>query len=309
MTPSDWITLRNDALVAQVDPQGAQLSVLRDAQGRDLLWDGDPAVWKGRAPILFPIVGALNGGHYRWHGQHYPLSRHGFARERRFTVMRKDPRETVLWLAGTAETLKVYPFEFNLGVRFRLEDVALDIQAVVHNNGKEAMPASLGFHPAFRWPLPYGTARGEHYIEFEKEERAPIRRLDAQGLLMAASHHTPVRDRRLMLDDALFADDVVIFDRLASRSLTYGTATGPRIKVSFPNATHLGLWSKPGAGFVCIEPWRGLADPAGFEGEFSEKPGVFDVPPDGSEALVMRVEVVAAGGARPASAYARRRIL
>lgn len=253
-TVPDWLSLQSAALRVEIDPQGAQLSTWRDAAGHDLLWNGDAAFWNGRAPILFPIVGALNDGHYQWRGQRYALPRHGFARGRRFDVVRHDQHEALLRLTADADTLKLYPFRFELEVLYRSEGAALLIEATVRNVGNEPMPASLGFHPALRWPLPYGQARGDHYLEFELEESARIRRLDAQGLLTDARYPTPVRGKRLQLDDTLFAADVVIFDELASRRLTYGAATGPRIQVSFPNATHLGLWSKPGADSSASNP-------------------------------------------------------
>jgi galactose mutarotase-like enzyme len=292
-SPPDWIRLHNDSLTAEIDPQGAQLSVLRDARHRELLWHGDPAVWKGRAPILFPIVGALNGGQYRWRAQPHALGRHGFARDRRFTPVRQDPHEAVLRLVDDAQSRKVYPFAFELDLSYSIAACQLTTVASVRNTGAAPLPASLGFHPGFPWPLPNGAERGAHFLEFDIDEAAPIRRLDAQGLLTSQRHPTPVRGRRLVLDDALFADDVIIFDQLASRSLTYGAQHGPRIRVSFPDATYLGLWTKPGAGFICIEPWRGVADPQGFEGELDTKPGVFLVPPGASEALTMRVEWLA----------------
>jgi galactose mutarotase-like enzyme len=290
-TPSALVQLHSDSLSAEIDPQGAQLFTLRDAKGRELLWHGDPAVWKGRAPILFPIVGALHGGHYRWLGIRHALPRHGFARDRRFTVLDSGASHAQLRLYGDAKTHVAYPFAFALDVRFSIEHAVLSVVASVHNTGEIPLPASLGFHPGLNWPLPGGAARGAHYIEFEHDEPAPIRRLDGEGLLTPTLHPTPVQGRRLALRDDLFVDDVIIFDRFTSRSLTYGAETGPRIKVSFPDATYLGLWTRPGAPFICIEPWRGVADPAGFTGTFDQKPGVFMVPPGGSESLRMRIEL------------------
>ncbi|MEO6079485.1 MAG: aldose 1-epimerase family protein [Steroidobacteraceae bacterium] len=289
-SPSDWIRLHSDSFTAEIDPQGAQLSVLRDSAGLDLLWNGDATFWNGRAPILFPIVGALNGGHYAWRRDRYALPRHGFARGCRFEVVRNTERAALFRLTSDAATLQVYPFAFELDVAFRLDANALVVEAGVRNTGSEPMPASLGFHPAFRWPLPNGHAREEHYIEFEFAETARVRRLDKSGLLTDDHHPTPVQGRRLALQDALFKDDVLILDHPKSRQLTYGTATGPRLQVSFPNASHLGLWSKPGAEFVCIEPWRGVADPVGFVGSLNDKPGVFRVAQGARQSLVMRIE-------------------
>jgi galactose mutarotase-like enzyme len=288
----DWRWLRSAEWTAAIDPLGAQLSILRDAEGQDLLWDGDPKYWAGRAPILFPIVGALNDGHYRWRGQRYALPRHGLARTRRFEVLNSDERELVFRLSANDETLKLYPFRFELDVAYRLEGQAFVIEATARNLGGEPMPASLGFHPAFRWPL----SRGGHDIRFEFDEPAAVRRLDANGLLSPAAHSSPVQGRTLVLEDALFVEDVVIFDQLVSRQLSYGLsdaagATGTRrLAVSFTGATHLGLWSKPGAPFICIEPWRGVADPVGFDNELDRKPGIFIVQPGGTQSLAMHFE-------------------
>ncbi len=290
-TPSDWITLRSESLIAQIDPQGAQLSVLRDSHQRELLWNGDPAVWKGRAPILFPIVGALSGGQYRWQGASYPLSRHGFARDRRFPVASQSEREVLFRLTADAETRRVYPFDFELEVSFALAGNRLAVQASACNTGTTSFPASLGFHPGFMWPLREGDSRDACYLEFETDEPAPVRRLNAAGLLTHERHPTPVVGRRLNLADALFAEDVVIFDRLASRRVVYGASTGPRIAVDFPDATYLGVWTRPAARFICIEPWRGVADPFDFEGGFAEKPGVFQVAPGEREALTMHITI------------------
>jgi galactose mutarotase-like enzyme len=287
---SDWIDLRSSNLYAEIDPLGAQLSTLRDAVGNDLLWNGDPAVWSGRSPILFPIVGALHGGQYQWRGQRYQLPRHGFARGRRFEVIKNDRHEALLRLTADAQSKQVYPFSFELDVSYRCEGAALVIEATARNTGNEPMPASLGFHPALRWPLPYGQPRGDHFLQFEFDESAPIRRLDARGLLTHERMATPVRGKQLRLRDTLFTDDVVIFDELVSRRVIYGAAVGPRILVSYPNATHLGVWSKPGAGFVCIEPWRGVADPVDFDGALNTKPGVFRVAPGARQGLQMRIE-------------------
>ena len=280
-------------LKVEIDPNGAQLSTLQDRQGRDLLWNGDPAVWAGRAPILFPIVGTLAGGAYKLQSKSYPLPRHGFARASLFQVVSATDRAAVFRLAANEATLKVYPFSFQLDVGFELHEAALSVVSTVRNTGDVTMPASIGYHPGFRWPLPYGQPRDSHYIEFAGEEPAPIRRLDAGGLLTKEPLPTPVSGRRLQLADDLFRGDVVIFDEIASRSLTYGAGAGPRIRVDFPDARYLGVWTKPGAGFICIEPWQGIADPAGFTGEFTHKPGVFNLTPGSVKSLSMRIELLA----------------
>jgi galactose mutarotase-like enzyme len=276
---AEWVALESDALSAAIDPQGAQLSLLRDAVGRDLLWDGDPAIWKGRAPLLFPIVGALVGGSYRLGSNTYRLPRHGFARDRRFEIVRSTRTAAEFELTADQESLRIYPFRFALRVRFELTGPTLVLKTSIRNHGDRPMPASFGYHPALRWPLPFGYERSRHVIEFELEEPAPMRRLDASGLLTPAAHATPISNRRLALEDSLFRDDAMIFDQIRSRSATYGADEGPRVRLTYPDAPYLGIWTKPGAPFVCIEPWHGVADPEGFQGDLTTKPGIFLVLP------------------------------
>lgn len=289
---SDWITIRATGLSATINPQGAQLSRLRDADDRDLQWQGDPAIWAGRAPLLFPIVGMLVGGQYRTRGHSYSLPRHGFARNSRFTVAQSGPASVTFRLSADAQTLAVYPFQFELDVNFAVEDATLSVTSWIRNRGSSDMPASLGYHPAFLWPLPYGEDRAAHFIEFETDEPAPIRCLDGNGLLTPQPLPTPVKNRRLTLRDELFAADALIFDQVASRTVTYGSDIGPRIALSFPGVPYLGVWTKPGANFICIEPWHGITDPQGFTGDLKDKPGSLIVPPGGTATVGMSISVL-----------------
>ncbi len=288
-----WVSIGSGELTARVDPMGAQLSALVDAQGRDLLWNGDPAVWTGRAPLLFPIVGELAGGRYRLGEQSFALPRHGFARRSVFAVVHSGADRARFRLQDDATSRQAYPFQFELDVEFSVRDASLTITALVKNTGPVDMPASFGFHPALRWPLPNGRPRAEHRIEFAEEEPAPVRRLDAHGLLRPEPQPTPIRARRLALTDALFTEDVVIFDAVRSRLVTYGADSGPRIRVSFPDTPFLGVWTKPGAPFICIEPWHGIADPIGFASDFTAKPGIFTVAPGAERAIEMSLTVLA----------------
>ncbi len=284
-----WVPISSAELSASVDPFGAQLSVLQDRDGRDLLWDGNPAVWAGRAPMLFPTVGSLAGGSYRLGSKVYHLPRHGFARTKPFEVVNATAASALFRLQADAQTLSVYPFRFELDVSFAINGASLLVTMTARNIGDEIMPASFGYHPAFRWPLPYQQPRAAHFLEFAQDEPAPIRRLDTDGLLESEGLATPVVGRRMALRDELFNNDVVIFDELRSRSVTHGAATGPRIQVSYPDAAYLGVWSKPGAPFICIEPWRGIADPAGFSGDFTTKPGVFPVAPGAAQEIKLQI--------------------
>ncbi|WP_157217291.1 aldose 1-epimerase family protein [Flavisphingomonas formosensis] len=287
----DTIEIRSAALSATISPGGAELQSLRDAAGRDFLWGGDPAFWTGRAPILFPIVGALANDSYQLGSHRFSLPRHGFARRSRFAPVVQQDGEAVFRLTDSPPTRAAYPFPFVLEIRFATDDATLSIEATLTNPGDAPLPASFGFHPALRWPLPYGAPRAEHVLLFDKAEPEPVRRLDEAGLLRPVALPSPIERRTLKLDDGLFTDDALILDRLHSRSLWYGVPGTPGVAVRFPDMPALGLWMKPGADYLCIEPWQGHADPEGFAGDFREKPGVVAIPPQQSRRFAMSITV------------------
>ena len=284
-----FVEIVSDGLSAQIDPLGAQLHALRDHDGRDLQWDGDEAVWSGRAPILFPIVGMLVAGKYRLNGETYEMGKHGFARHKLFEVVKCDTSSAVMCLRADAQTRLSYPFEFELELRFSLNGATLTIEATIRNLGDIPMPASFGFHPAFRWPLPFGQPREDHAIVFAQPEPGAVRRMDHQGLLKPIEESTPVTDGKLTLRDELFANDALMFDQIKSQTLRYGADKGPSLRISFPDTPYLGLWTKPGAGFIAIEPWHGINDTEGFAGDIWDKPGIFGVAPGDARCLSMAI--------------------
>ncbi len=282
------ISIASDRLTARIDPQGAELQSLTDVQGREFIWSGDPAFWAGRAPLLFPIVGRLNDDRLHVDGRAFTMEKHGFARRSRFEVVRHDAASARFRLTDSDVTRRTYPFAFKLGVDFALDGDCLSMTALVHNPGRAPMPASFGFHPAFAWPLPGGD-RAAHAVVFEHPEEGTLRQLTPEGLVDPHPRPSPVDGNRLSLADDLFTDDALIWTDLASRRLSYGAPAGARLDIAFPDTAQLGIWTKPGAGFLCIEPWAGYADPIGFTGDLRDKPGVIEIAPGTSRAFRMNV--------------------
>lgn len=273
------ITLRSNVLSVAISTQGAELQSLRTAAGLELLWQADPAVWARHAPHLFPIVGRLKNDTLHHEGRSYPLSQHGFARDLPFVCESSSDNRCTMLLKDSEQTRDRYPFAFELRITHHLQNNALEIIYAVRNPATSDLFCSVGTHPAFAWPLSADIDRARHRIVFEHAEPAPIRRLQG-GLVKNEQYPTPVQGREMPLSDALFVDDVIFFDALKSRSLKYtasGTPGAPMIRVDFPDFPHLGIWTRPGAPFVCIEPWQGHASPQEFDGEFRDKPGVVSI--------------------------------
>lgn len=285
----DRIGIATPALSAVIKADGAELCSLKDATGRELLWQAGPA-WPRHAPVLFPIVGRLAGDTLRHNGQTYKLTQHGFARDRRFEVVRHDATFCLLRLSDDADTRARYPFAFRFEVSYRIAGDTLSIGFAVENPGIEPLPAAMGAHPAFRWPLAGGVAKEAHVLTFEHPEPAPVRRV-AGGLLLPDGEASPVEGTTLRLHDGLFTADAVIFDQLASRFVRFHAPGTPTLEVSWEGMPQLGLWMKPGAEFLCIEPWHGYASPQGWDGEFADKPGLFHVPPGGRVEATHRIRI------------------
>ncbi|WP_298190136.1 aldose 1-epimerase family protein [Novosphingobium sp.] len=289
---TDLVTIASEGLSARINPFGAELSSLTDAAGREYMTDADPAFWSGRAPLLFPIVGALADDTLRSGGQSYRMPKHGFARRSAFGLKEHSADRVVFRLEESAETRSCYPFAFALDMAFMLSGMTLEMIATVHNTGGEPLPFSFGYHPAFAWPLPGSADKAAHRILFEADEPRPIRQLDmASGLIAPGGAPTPVKGREISLDPELFRHDALIWTELASRRLSYGAESGAWLDVAFPDSPMLGIWQVPGARYICIEPWQGHADPLGFSGDFGEKPGVVVLPEGESCSFRMEVTV------------------
>lgn len=282
--------LTSDSLAITVNSAGAQLSSLRHRDYGELLWQAEP-IWPQHAPNLFPIVGELQGNTLLHDGKRYPLGRHGFAREREFTWQEQRESSCTLALEDDAETRKRYPFAFRFEIRYAVTGSTLAVHFSVKNPGPETLPASVGAHPAFRWPLVFGVEKDVHTLEFSKAEPMPVRRLQ-EGLLELRNYETPIRGRTLHLRESLFFADALILTQLASNSVRYTAPSAPAIEVSWDGFRELGLWSKKGAAFLCIEPWHGYASPVGFAGDFEMKPGLLHIPADRTRTLTMRIRVV-----------------
>jgi galactose mutarotase-like enzyme len=273
----DQHIITNGRITATVLAQGAELCSLKGADGHEYLWQAGPA-WTRHSPVLFPIVGRLADDGYTHEGQHYGLTQHGFARDRRFAWIARSETGCVLRLEDDPESHSHYPYPFRLELDYRLEDDGLTLRYTISNPGEGVLPAALGAHPAFNWPITTGVAQEAHELRFARDETAPIHGV-AGGLLTAATHPSPVIDRVLPLRPALFAEDALVFTTLASRSVRFSGRGTPVIEMAWEGFEQLGVWSKPsGADFLCIEPWHGYASPEGFTGDLTDKPGMMRLP-------------------------------
>ncbi len=264
-------SIASKQLLVQVKPHGAELCSVRSADGFEYLWQADSAVWNRHAPVLFPMVGKLRDGQYALNGKTYELSQHGFARDMNFELITQSKTTLVFQLLPTAKTLKCFPFKFALNIIYQLDENSLKIGYEVQNNGEETMPFSIGAHPGFTLPGPID----ECFLEFEKVETLNARLLGQQGLFSPETVPVLKDSSLLPLSKTLFDRDALIFLDAESKKITLGAKNSSRrLTVEFDGFPELGIWAKPGAPFVCIEPWYGYADPEEPYGDIWNKPGI-----------------------------------
>jgi len=275
-------TIGNTRLTASISAQGAELHSLIPTWGEEMIWQADPAVWPWHAPNLFPIVGSLAGDSLLHQGVRTRMTNHGFLRESLTTLVARTDELACFRLTDSEETRRQYPFAFDLTITFRIDGDCLIQTFTVANPAAVPLLASLGAHPAFRWPLASGLDRRAHRLVFAEPEPQGIRRVVANGLGLDYLP-TPVAGRVLALDDSLFEVSAIVWDRLNSDAVTYGVPGDLGVEMTFADFPHFGLWSKAGeAGFLCLEPWQGHMSPLGFDGELADKPGIVAIEPGAS---------------------------
>lgn len=261
-------TISNSTFKASIKHAGAELFSLK-SQNKEFIWEGNPDFWGKHSPVLFPIVGTLKNNTYTISGQEYQLPRHGFARDLEFQLINKTENSATFSLQSSTETLKKYPFEFELQLIYTLKENTLDIEYRIINKNETKMPFSIGAHPAIALPGNF-----ENYsLKFEKEEVLQFSLLK-NDLVSDKTQILETEENSVPLNYKLFENDALVFKTLESNSLTILENSKPYIKVDFEDFPSLGIWTKEQAPFICIEPWFGYSDTPGNSGDLFEKEGI-----------------------------------
>jgi galactose mutarotase-like enzyme len=270
-------SIQVSSLKIMANTTGAELvSVMKD--GHEYIWQGDPKIWPRHAPILFPIVGRLEKDVYRIGDSVYSLSQHGFARDCEFEMVGRRSDYLQFRLRSSEATLKKYPFQFELTVHYTLDGNKLLVVYIVKNTDRQMIWFSVGAHPGFCFEA--DETFSDYVLQFESREMADRHFLE-NGIFSGKSDRVLDNSDVLELSDRLFEKDAIILKNLKSNFVTIKNKNGPRsIRVGFKGFPYLGIWSKPGAPFVCIEPWHGLADTQGSGKDFREKEGIVSLEPD-----------------------------
>ncbi|KCV82970.1 aldose 1-epimerase [Actibacterium atlanticum] len=285
----DLTTIESEGFRATVSALGAELQSLSTPDNDQLLWHGDPKWWGGRAPLLFPIVGRAPNDQIAVGDHRAPMKQHGFARRSQFHLVAQTPESCTFELHDSEQTRAVYPFAFSLAVRYRLSGNSLQTAVEVTNNDTAPMPFGFGFHPAFAWPLP-GAGGKAHRVKLHNGAEPPMIRLQ-DGLVPPERHPSPFVAGQLTLSPTQFDDDAMIFPEGAGGTLSYGVENGPQLHFSFENLPNLALWTKPGAPYLCIEPWHGMAATTADDPEMAHRPYCVTLAPGATSRFAFNITI------------------
>ncbi|HVS90689.1 MAG TPA: aldose 1-epimerase family protein [Mucilaginibacter sp.] len=257
--------IENDFLKVKIRNQGGEMtSFYNKVSGTEHLWQGDPNIWPWHGPNLFPVVGQLIDNELLVDGRKYTLERHGFIRKSELLLAEFDEVSAKFSLPYSDHTLQSYPYKFEYQIHYDLIDNALRVTYKVLNLEQDTIYFSLGGHPGFNVPFHTGENYEDYYIEFETEEKLETCLLSPEGLFNGETAPVKLDGKRLHLTRDMFLHDALVFKNLRSREVKIGSGKHEKtISVEFPHFNYLGIWAKPGADFVCIEPWLGCADSVG----------------------------------------------
>jgi len=256
------IELNNAFLKVGIKKRGAEIcSLYHKAAAIEHIWQGDSAVWPWHAPNLFPIVGGLINNQVIIDEKTYTMNRHGFARASDFVLIESSGTHAIFSLRFNEETLQSYPYRFEFQLVYHLDGRHLTcLQKVINLENREIL-FSVGGHPAFNAPFFPNEAYEDYYLAFSNSENLLAHQLSPAGYFNGTTQPIALDDGRLWLKKDLFNQDALVFKTLQSRAITLRSKNHDYgVQVSFPDYKSLGLWAKPGAPFVCIEPWLGYAD-------------------------------------------------
>lgn len=275
-------TVQNDFLKIQVKSAGAEIISIQDNSSEEYIWQADPDIWNRHAPVLFPIVGRLNGDHYYYQDKKYQMNQHGFARDKEFTLESQNDNKLVLILVDDESTQEIYPFRFQLKIIYQLVKDSLQISYIVVNPDSENdLYFSIGAHPGFKVPFAQNTNYEDYQIKVSPEDTRSRISLKDSNIDLSQEHRVDNQD--FALTHEAFVDDAIIYSLTEPTLIEISSEkTDHQIKLDTGNAKFVGIWSQyPEKGdFVCIEPWWGIADKIDTDHQLTSKYGINQLKPN-----------------------------
>lgn len=279
------IKLNHRNIQVKIKEQGAELcSLFNGNTGIEHIWQADPTIWERHAPVLFPIVGQVEDGEYFVDGKSYELSQHGFARDEEFKVLNTTETSVTFSLLYSDQSLKKYPYKFELQISYHLSDDGLKVAYKVINKDSKTIFFQIGAHPGFTCPFTTEDSFNDYKIVFDKN-LTEDRLLFKDGLLSGQiESNFLTNENTISLNSETFNNDAIILETDKVKTVSIVNKSGNELKVDVSGWPLLGIWSKPKANapFVCLEPWYGVASVKGQSKELKKKKAIQSLETDES---------------------------
>ncbi|SDS20920.1 aldose 1-epimerase family protein [Christiangramia echinicola] len=273
-------SIENEFLKISVLETGAELcSIYHKKNGKEYIWQADPEIWSSHAPNLFPIIGVIKDGKYFYEGKEYSVPKHGFIRHNdKIRLKERSEHQLVFELLYSEETLEMYPFKFDFRIAFTLNEKSLEVNHHFINLDEKPIYFSLGGHPAFNI-LHFENEKIEDYsLEFDREMDLNTYLLNDDGLISSQTKAVLKNEKTIKLSSKTFNQDALIFKDIRSKKVNLiSQENGKILSMEYKDFNNLGIWAKPGAPYVCIEPWLGIADVEGTDQNLKNKEGIIEL--------------------------------
>lgn len=264
--------ISNKYLELTVSSHGAEKqSIISKETNISYLRDVDK-YWNRKAPLLFPIVGKLRDLKTFINNKEYSMNQHGFIRDQEFELYSQTETELVLVNKFNEETLKKYPFEYQVFVKYTLVEKSVYTEFIVKNLDYQVIPFNYGGHPGFKLPLYENETFEDYSVKFEKTENFDAPTVNLENGTLNFDKTIPYKNiDEIKLDYKYFEIDAIVIPEVKSQSVKLVNKDDKGIKFDFLGFPSLAIWTKPNAPFVCLEPWIGYADHSDSNYQFIEK--------------------------------------
>ncbi|WP_123054565.1 aldose epimerase [Clostridium sp. JN-1] len=236
---NSWVNIcpERGGIVTSFGVNGKEILYLN----KDTFYDKSKNV-RGGIPVLFPLCGQLPAQKYSLNGKEYSMKNHGLARINSWKVADENTEDCAsikVAFKSNEDTLKSYPFEFELQFEYILKGNKLTINQQYINNSDAKMPMSAGFHPYFYAKDKKQITYDVNATKYFDNEDSKLKKYPSEGIDLSNT-----KELDLLLDHK-------------GNSMSFSMKDLKR-KISFDYSDqfkYIVLWSTPGSKYICVEPW------------------------------------------------------
>lgn len=247
--------ISNGLIKVGVNTFGAELEYIK-VNNINILWKRND-LWGAQSPVLFPIIGALKDGYYFYEGKRYEIQPHGFVKGMFFEVAHLDKNKIILSQKYNEETLKCYPYKFELLITYLIIENSLKIIFEIKNLDIKDLPFSIGIHPGFSYNGLENLLGKDYQLKFypNKVDEVVFSPTFVLGKTKSEINYKTFNDMSI---------DLSTKRTICLEGVNTLEIQSKKNKLIFKNEmSYMAFWQKNPEyvpEFMCIEAWEGIPD-------------------------------------------------